>query len=109
MPGYRYLPMSVEWGKRSLVLVISHKRASGVFDVIDRSALTPIFGFIFGLSRICGGDWLFSTAEGGPKSSSSMGISFLVLVFFLVFGPTFFGLSTPVVGIWDYAISMGVS
>ena len=95
--------------------------------------------FISGLSRIGVGDWLFSTAEDGTKSSSTMGIlvalivimgastmsalsgvgkgikwlsninmglSFFVLAFFLLFGSTFFGLSTLVVGIWDYLISI---
>ena len=95
--------------------------------------------FISGLSRIGFGDWLFSVAEDGTKSSSTMGIivalivimgastmsalsgvgkgikwlsninmglSFFVLFFFLVFGSTFFGLSTLVVGIWDYLISI---
>ncbi len=95
--------------------------------------------FISGLSRIGFGDWLFSTAEDGTKSSSTigivvalavimgastlsalsgvgkgikwlsninMGLSFFVLLFFLVFGSTFFGLSTLVVGIWDYLISI---
>jgi choline/carnitine/betaine transport len=95
--------------------------------------------FISGLSRIGVGDWLFSTAEDGTRSSSTMGIlvalivimgastmsalsgvgkgikwlsninmglSFFVLAFFLLFGSTFFGLSTLVVGIWDYLISI---
>ncbi len=95
--------------------------------------------FISGLSRIGFGDWLFSTAEDGTKSSSTigivvalavimgastlsalsgvgkgikwlsninMGLSFFVLLFFLVFGSTFFGLSTLIVGIWDYLISI---
>ena len=95
--------------------------------------------FISGLSRIGVGDWLFSTAADGSKSSSTMGIivalvvimgastlsalsgvgkgikwlsninmglSFFVLTFFLLFGSTFFGLSTLLVGIWDYLISI---
>lgn len=95
--------------------------------------------FISGLSRIGVGDWLFTTAEDGTQSSSTMGIifallvimgastasalsgvgkgikwlsninmglSFFVLFFFLVFGSTFFGLSTLIVGIWDYLISI---
>ena len=35
-----------------------------------------------------------------------MGLSFFVLFFFLVFGSTFFGLSTLFVGIWDYLLSI---
>ena len=95
--------------------------------------------FISGLSRIGVGDWLYSTAEDGTKSSSTMGIvvalvvimgastmsalsgvgkgikwlsninmglSFFVLAFFLVFGSTVFGLTTLVVGIWDYLLSI---
>ena len=95
--------------------------------------------FISGLSRIGFGDWLFTVAEDGTKSSSSMGIivalivimgastlsalsgvgkgikwlsninmglSFFVLIFFLIFGSTFFGLTTLIVGIWDYVISI---
>ncbi len=95
--------------------------------------------FISGLSRIGFGDWLYTTAADGSKSSSTMGIivalivimgastlsalsgvgkgikwlsninmglSFFVLAFFLLFGSTFFGLTTLVVGIWDYLISI---
>jgi len=39
-------------------------------------------------------------------SNINMGLSFFVLAFFLVFGSTFFGLSTLFVGIWDYLISI---
>ncbi len=95
--------------------------------------------FISGLSRIGVGDWLYSTAADGSKSSSTigivvalavimgastlsalsgvgkgikwlsninMGLSFFVLAFFLVFGSTFFGLSTLFVGMWDYLVSI---
>ena len=95
--------------------------------------------FISGLSRIGFGDWLYSTAADGTRSSSTigiivallvimgastlsalsgvgkgikwlsninMGLSFFVLVFFLVFGSTLFGLTTLFVGIWDYLVSI---
>ncbi len=95
--------------------------------------------FISGLSRIGVGEWLYSTAADGTKSSSTMGIivallvimgastlsalsgvgkgikwlsninmglSFFVLIFFLIFGSTMFGLTTLVVGIWDYLVSI---
>lgn len=95
--------------------------------------------FISGLSRIGVGDWLYSVAADGTKSSSTlgiimalivimgastlsalsgvgkgikwlsninMGLSFFVLIFFLIFGSTFFGLTALIVGIWDYLISI---
>ena len=39
-------------------------------------------------------------------SNINMGLSFFVLVFFLVFGSTAFGLTALFVGIWDYLISI---
>lgn len=39
-------------------------------------------------------------------SNINMGLSFFVLFFFLIFGSTFFGLTTLVVGIWDYLLSI---
>jgi choline/carnitine/betaine transport len=95
--------------------------------------------FISGLSRIGVGDWLFTTAADGAKSSSTigiivalvvimgastlsalsgvgkgikwlsninMGLSFFVLIFFLVFGSTMFGLTALGLGIWDYLLSI---
>ncbi|MCR9125525.1 MAG: BCCT family transporter [Rhodobacteraceae bacterium] len=95
--------------------------------------------FIAGLSRIGFGDWLFTVAEDGTRSSSTlgivaalvvimgastlsalsgvgkgikwlsninMGLSFFVLVFFLIFGSTFFGLTALFVGIFDYLVSI---
>lgn len=95
--------------------------------------------FISGLSRIGVGDWLFSTAADGTKSSSTigiivallvimgastmsalsgvgkgikwlsninMGLSFFVLIFFLVLGSTMFGLTALGLGIWDYLLSI---
>ena len=95
--------------------------------------------FISGLSRIGVGDWLFTTAADGSRSSSTigiivalmvimgastlsalsgvgkgikwlsninMGLSFFVLIFFLVFGSTMFGLTALGLGIWDYLLSI---
>ena len=95
--------------------------------------------FVSGLSRIGVGDWLYSTAADGTKTSSTaglivallvimgastlsalsgvgkgikwlsninMGLSFFVLIFFLVFGSTLFGLSALFVGMWDYLLSI---
>jgi choline/glycine/proline betaine transport protein len=95
--------------------------------------------FVSGLSRIGVGDWLYSTAADGTRSSSrlgiivalvvimgastlsalsgvgkgikwlsniNMGLSFFVLIFFLIFGSTVFGLTALFVGIWDYLISI---
>lgn len=95
--------------------------------------------FISGLSRIGVGDWLYTTAADGSRSSSTlglifallvimgastlsalsgvgkgikwlsnlnMGLSFFILIFFLLFGSTFFGLQTLFVGIWDYLVSI---
>jgi len=39
-------------------------------------------------------------------SNINMGLSFVVLAFFAVFGSTLFGLQTLVVGLWDYVVSM---
>jgi len=144
----RGLPLTI----RSALAPIFGKSLSGpIGHVVDVVAVVATvlgvaqtlgFGveqFIAGLSRIGVGDWLFTTAEDGSKSSSTlaiifalivimgastlsalsgvgkgikwlsninMGLSFFVLVFFLVFGSTFFGLSTLVVGLWDYLISI---
>jgi len=144
----RGLPLTI----RSALTPIFGKALSGplghAIDVVAvvatvlGGAQTLGFGveqFISGLSRIGVGDWLYSTAEDGTKSSSTMGIvvalvvimgastmsalsgvgkgikwlsninmglSFFVLAFFLVFGSTVFGLTTLVVGIWDYLLSI---
>ena len=39
-------------------------------------------------------------------SNINMGLSFFVLVFFIVFGSTLFGLTALGLGIWDYLISI---
>ncbi|MEP0961007.1 MAG: BCCT family transporter [Roseobacter sp.] len=144
----RGLPLTI----RSALTPIFGKTLSGpVGHVVDIVAVVATvlgvaqtlgFGveqFLSGLSRIGFGDWLFTTAEDGSKSSSAigiifalvvimgastmsalsgvgkgikwlsninMGLSFFILFFFLVFGSTFFGLTTLFVGIWDYIVSI---
>lgn len=91
--------------------------------------------FVDGLSRIGVGSWLM-TAEGTPSaagiifaitiimaastlsalsgvgkgikwlSNINMGLSILLLLFFLIFGSTFFGLWALFVGMWDYVIAL---
>jgi choline/carnitine/betaine transport len=39
-------------------------------------------------------------------SNINMGMSFALLIFFLIFGSTFFGLTALFLGIWDYLISI---
>jgi len=39
-------------------------------------------------------------------SNINMGLSFFILIFFLIFGSTFFGLTTLFFGIWDYLLSI---
>lgn len=39
-------------------------------------------------------------------SNINMGLSFFILAFFLLFGSTFFGISTLFLGIWDYLLSI---
>lgn len=144
----RGLPLTI----RSALTPIFGKRLSGpVGHTVDVVAVVATvlgvaqtlgFGveqFVSGLYRIGFGEWLYSTAADGTRSSSTMGIvvallvimgistlsalsgvgkgikwlsninmvlSFFVLAFFLVFGSTFFGLTTLFVGIWDYLLSI---
>ncbi len=95
--------------------------------------------FVAGLSRIGFGDWLYTVAEDGSQSTSTMaiifallvimgastlsalsgvgkgikwlsninmGLSFFLLLFFVAFGSTFFGLQALFVGIFDYFVSI---
>ncbi len=95
--------------------------------------------FVSGMSRIGVGDWLYTVAADGTRSSSNagiiasllvimgastlsalsgvgkgikwlsninMGLSFLVLAFFAIFGSTLFGLQALFVGMWDYVASI---
>jgi choline/glycine/proline betaine transport protein len=73
-----------------------------------RSPSTP--GIIVALMIIMGGSTLSALSGVGKGikwlSNINMILSFFVLAFFLVFGSTFFGLSSFFVGIWDYLISV---
>lgn len=91
--------------------------------------------FVAGLHRIGIGDWLLDEAGDPSKaaiivalfvimgastlsalsgvgkgikwlSNINMGLSFVVLIFFLLFGSTFFGLTALFVGIYDYLVAM---
>ncbi len=67
-------------------------------------------GIMVALIIIMGGSTLsaFSGVGKGIKwlSNINMVLSFVVLIFFLMFGSTFFGLSSLFVGIWDYLASI---
>ena len=67
-------------------------------------------GIIVALIVIMGASTLSALSGVGKGikwlSNINMGLSFFILIFFLVFGSTFFGLSTLFVGIWDYLISI---
>ena len=144
----RGLPLTI---RSSLAPLFGEKLSGKVGHTIDVVAVVATvlgisqtlgFGvdqFISGLSTIGLGDWLYSTAADGSRSSSTAGIiialviimggstlsafsgvgkgikwlsnlnmvlSFFVLIFFLMFGSTFFGLTNLFVGIWDYVISV---
>lgn len=67
-------------------------------------------GILVALAVIMGGSTLSALSGVGKGikwlSNINMGLSFFILLFFLAFGSTFFGLSTLFVGIWDYLISI---
>ena len=67
-------------------------------------------GIILALIIIMGGSTLSALSGVGKGikwlSNINMGLSFFILVFFLIFGSTFFGLSSFFVGIWDYLLSL---
>ncbi|MFT5419942.1 MAG: choline/glycine/proline betaine transport protein [Candidatus Endobugula sp.] len=67
-------------------------------------------GIIFALVIIMGASTLSALSGVGKGikwlSNINMVLSFFVLIFFLIFGSTFFGLSTLFVGIWDYLVSI---
>jgi len=144
----RNLPLTI---RSALTPIFGRKLSGPLGHVVDVVAVVATvlgvaqtlgFGveqFISGLARIGFGDWLFSVAEDGTRSSSTMGIvvalvvimgastlsalsgvgkgikwlsninmglSFFILIFFLVFGSTFFGLQALIVGIFDYVVSV---
>jgi choline-glycine betaine transporter len=67
-------------------------------------------GIIFALVVIMGLSTLSALSGVGKGikwlSNINMGLSFFILAFFIIFGSTFFGISTLFVGIWDYLISI---
>ena len=67
---------------------------------------TSTAGIILALIIIMGGSTLSALSGVGKGikwlSNINMILSFFVLAFFLIFGSTFFGLSSFFVGIWDY-------
>jgi len=76
----------------------------------DGTRSSSTLGIIFALIVIMGLSTLSALSGVGKGikwlSNINMGLSFFVLCFFLVFGSTFFGLSTLFVGIWDYLVSI---
>ena len=67
-------------------------------------------GLIFALIIIMGASTLSALSGVGRGikwlSNVNMGLSFFLLLFFLIFGSTMFGLTALFVGIWDYLISI---
>ena len=76
----------------------------------DGSRSSSTMGIIVALIVIMGASTLSALSGVGKGikwlSNINMVLSFFVLAFFLIFGSTFFGLSTLFVGIWDYLISI---
>ena len=76
----------------------------------DGSRSSSTLGIIVALIVIMGASTLSALSGVGKGikwlSNINMGLSFFVLIFFLVFGSTFFGLSAFFVGIWDYLASI---
>ncbi|MFY2825088.1 BCCT family transporter [Ruegeria sp. MALMAid1280] len=69
---------------------------------------------IFALVVIMGASTLSALSGVGKGikwlSNINMGLSFFLLVFFLIFGATFFSLKAMFVGIWDYLLALpGIS
>lgn len=67
-------------------------------------------GIIFALIIIMGGSTLSALSGVGKGikwlSNINMILSFFVLIFFLLFGATFFGFTTLFTGMWDYVVSI---
>jgi len=76
----------------------------------DGTVSSSTLGIIVALFVIMGASTLSALSGVGKGikwlSNINMGLSFFVLVFFLVFGSTAFGLTALFVGIWDYLISI---
>jgi len=76
----------------------------------DGTVSSSTMGIVVALVVIMGASTLSALSGVGKGikwlSNINMGLSFFVLIFFLIFGSTIFGLSTLFVGIWDYLISI---
>ncbi|SMX22181.1 BCCT family transporter [Boseongicola aestuarii] len=76
----------------------------------DGSVSSSTAGIIVALLVIMGASTLSALSGVGKGikwlSNINMGLSFFVLIFFLLFGSTFFGLTALFVGIWDYLVSI---
>jgi choline/carnitine/betaine transport len=76
----------------------------------DGSRSSSTMAIIVALVVIMGASTLSALSGVGKGikwlSNINMGLSFFVLIFFLVFGSTVFGLTALVVGIWDYLLSI---
>ncbi len=76
----------------------------------DGTKSSSTMGIVVALMIIMGASTLSALSGVGKGikwlSNINMGLSFFVLFFFLIFGSTFFGLSTLFIGIWDYLVSI---
>jgi choline-glycine betaine transporter len=76
----------------------------------DGSVQASIAGIVIALVVIMGASTLSAMSGVGKGikwlSNLNMGLSFFLLLFFIVFGSTFFGLQALFVGMWDYLISI---
>lgn len=82
-----------------------------LFDTAaDGSRSSSTMGIIVALMVIMGASTLSALSGVGKGikwlSNINMGLSFFVLVFFLVMGSTMFGLTALGLGIWDYLLSI---
>lgn len=76
----------------------------------DGSQSSSTMGIVVALVVIMGLSTLSALSGVGKGikwlSNINMGLSFFVLAFFILFGSTFFGISTLFVGMWDYLLSI---
>lgn len=76
----------------------------------DGTVTSPTAGIIVAPLVIMGASTLSALSGVGKGikwlSNINMGLSFFLLAFFLIFGPTFFGLSTLFEGIFDHLFAM---
>jgi len=76
----------------------------------DGTVSSSTAGIIVALVVIMGASTLSALSGVGKGikwlSNINMGLSFFILAFFLIFGSTFFGLSTLFVGMFDYLVSL---